>query len=162
MKPQLALIAPHGAEILQIRKKLFVEHISQDLRSILSVMVSFQPFKLKIKKYLRNNLIQHTRISSSLKINTFNGRCIKDLWWQACSKFQNQAKLIYLHQTYSKVKYQKCLIDMAPRSLIGAYNNLESSTEVFKSAIDLNPMIDSYDLNPMIFWLSFFSLWFFA
>ena len=42
MKPQLALIAPHGAEILQIRKKLFVEHISQDLRSILSVMVSFQ------------------------------------------------------------------------------------------------------------------------
>ena len=50
MKPQLALIAPHGAEILQIRKKLFVEHISQDLRSILSVMVSFQSFKLKIKK----------------------------------------------------------------------------------------------------------------
>ena len=40
VKPQLALIAPHGAEILQIRKKLFVEHISQDLRSILSVMVS--------------------------------------------------------------------------------------------------------------------------
>ena len=79
MKPQLALIAPHGAEILQIRKKLFVEHISQDLRSILSVMVSFQPFKLTLKKHFRNNLIQHTRISSSLKINTFNGRCIKDL-----------------------------------------------------------------------------------
>ena len=103
VKPQLALIAPHGAEILQIRKKLFVEHISQDLRSILSVMVSFQPFKWKIKTHFRNNLIQLTRISSSLKINTFNGRCIKDLWWQECSKFRNQAKLIYLHLTYSKL-----------------------------------------------------------
>ena len=46
VKPQLALIAPHGAEILQIRKKLFVEHISQDLRSILSVMVSYNSLKI--------------------------------------------------------------------------------------------------------------------
>ena len=59
MKPQLALIAPHGAEILQIRKKLFVEHISQDLRSILSVMVSFQSFKLKIKKNISETILSN-------------------------------------------------------------------------------------------------------
>ena len=57
MKPQLALIAPHGAEILQIRKKLFVEHISQDLRSILSVMVRFQSFKLKINKNILETIL---------------------------------------------------------------------------------------------------------
>lgn len=74
----------------------------------------FNHSRWQLKKHFRNNLIQHTRISSSLKINTFNGRCIKDLWWQECSKFQNQAKLIYLHQTFSKVKKSKiiCLIDM--------------------------------------------------
>jgi len=50
VKHQLALVTPHGAEILQIEKRLFVENITQDFKSLLSVMNQIYPSYRDIKK----------------------------------------------------------------------------------------------------------------
>ena len=45
--PQIALISTQGAEVFQIKRKLFQSKISPDLNSLLTVMVIIQQFNPK-------------------------------------------------------------------------------------------------------------------
>ena len=51
--PQIALISTQGAEVFQIKRKLFQSKISPDLNSLLTVMVIIQQFN-PTKKYCKN------------------------------------------------------------------------------------------------------------
>lgn len=71
------MIAPQGAELLQIKRKLFQKFISADLNSLVAVMVRKNLKSLSQKPYIRVTDIQHITIFENREMIILNGNYTK-------------------------------------------------------------------------------------